>query len=135
MSKLDPKQLALIKRHARARRISDIRKRVATLGVTLVAVFSGTILVRSQLDSTPIDGSATASAETRTDGSSSVYDTATNAITPVVGGGGDESGNDDESQSVAPVTVTPAPTTTVAPAPTTTVAPAPTPAPLVTSQS
>lgn len=124
MSRLDPKELARIKRHARARRISDIRRRVATLGITLVAVFSGTILVRTQLDPSPVTGTSQAATVKKTAGTSTYASVNNNGSES---GGDDGYGGDDESQAVTPVTVTPAQTAAVVPAPS--------PAPLVTSQS
>lgn len=47
---LTPKELARIKMLARSRRIGLIRKRVAVLGLSLAALFSGAIMVRSQID-------------------------------------------------------------------------------------
>ncbi|MBK8293589.1 MAG: hypothetical protein IPK93_02000 [Solirubrobacterales bacterium] len=57
---LTPKELARIKREARAKRIGNIRRRVLVLGATLAAVFSGVALVRTEINQ-PAAGSATRS--------------------------------------------------------------------------
>jgi hypothetical protein len=47
---LTPRELAQAKKHARTRRVSNIRRRVAIGAATLTAVFSGVILARTQLN-------------------------------------------------------------------------------------
>jgi hypothetical protein len=47
---LDPRELARIKKEARNTRIRLIRRRITIFGASLAAVFSGAVLVRSQLD-------------------------------------------------------------------------------------
>jgi hypothetical protein len=47
---LTPRELANIKKQARAVRIRKIRRRVAVAAATLTAVFSGVILARTQLN-------------------------------------------------------------------------------------
>jgi hypothetical protein len=49
-NRLDPKELGRIKKAARIARIRTIRRRIAIFGATLAALFSGAVLVRSQLD-------------------------------------------------------------------------------------
>jgi hypothetical protein len=49
-NRLDPKELARIRKEARNSRIRLIRRRIAIFGASLAAVFSGAVLVRSQLD-------------------------------------------------------------------------------------
>lgn len=47
---LTPKELARIKSEARSKRIGRIRRRVMLLGATLAAVFSGMVLVRTEIN-------------------------------------------------------------------------------------
>lgn len=47
---LTPRELANVKKQARAARIRKIRRRVAITGATLAAVFSGVIMARTQLN-------------------------------------------------------------------------------------
>jgi hypothetical protein len=61
-NQLDPKELARIRKEARNTRIRLIRRRIAIFGASLAAVFSGAVLVRSQLDQPEQPLTATGSA-------------------------------------------------------------------------
>ncbi len=56
--KLDPKEIARIKKLARSARITRIRRRTAVTAATLATLFSGAILARTQLDQTGQPGGA-----------------------------------------------------------------------------
>jgi hypothetical protein len=65
-NELDPRELARFKKAARVARIGRIRRRVAVFGTSLVALFSGAVLVRSQIDQpqSPFPGATTTAAAT-----------------------------------------------------------------------
>ena len=65
--KLDPKQIARIKKLARSARIRQIRRKTAVTAATLVALFSGVILVRSQFDGSGEAGAAQTTLVSRTE--------------------------------------------------------------------
>lgn len=108
---LTPKELARIKILARNRRIGVIRKRVAVLGVSLAALFSGAILARSQIGQLNPDLTAAISRVALVTGSDD----------------GSGRGESETDSGVSPSTSV-APTTSAAPSSTSS-------APLVTSQS
>lgn len=116
---LTPKELARIKMLARERRIGTIRKRVAVLGVTLAALFSGAILARSQIDQFGAGGAAGAaptaliSGSTDRSGSDDAGESGedgagplsavTGAIGGLVGGGGSSTGSSSQPAQSAPL--------------------------------
>jgi hypothetical protein len=65
--KLDPKEIARIKKLARSARIRQIRRKTAVTAATLVALFSGVILVRSQFDGSGEAGAAQTTLVSRTE--------------------------------------------------------------------
>jgi hypothetical protein len=64
-TELDPKEIARIKKLARAARIRRIRRRAAVTAASLAAFFSAAILARTQLDPTSPAGSLQAAVVTR----------------------------------------------------------------------